>query len=48
MSRNCLPNTIPEQDLPPAWDGASRINILIIGLDYRDWVADQVRPAPIR
>ena len=31
------PISIPDSDLPPAWDGASRINILIIGLDYRDW-----------
>lgn len=30
---------IPESDLPPAWDGASRITILLIGLDYRDWEA---------
>lgn len=27
---------IPEAALPPAWDGASRINILFIGLDARD------------
>ena len=27
------PVSIPASDLPPAWDGASRINILIIGLD---------------
>ena len=33
------PIAIPESNLPPAWDGASRINILIIGLDYRDWEA---------
>jgi LCP family protein required for cell wall assembly len=33
------PIDIPDNDLPPAWDGASRINILIIGLDYRDWEA---------
>ncbi len=26
----------PGADLPPAWDGASRINILFIGLDARD------------
>ncbi len=26
----------PEAALPPAWDGASRINILFIGLDARD------------
>ena len=31
--------SIPESNLPPAWDGASRINILIIGLDFRDWEA---------
>jgi LCP family protein required for cell wall assembly len=31
--------SIPESDLPPAWDGASRINVLLIGLDYRDWEA---------
>lgn len=33
------PVSIPESDLPPAWDGASRVNILIIGLDFRDWEA---------
>lgn len=27
---------IPESSLPPAWDGASRITILILGLDARD------------
>lgn len=26
----------PVSDLPPAWDGASRITVLIIGLDARD------------
>jgi len=31
--------SIPESDLPPAWDGASRINVLLIGLDFRDWEA---------
>jgi LCP family protein required for cell wall assembly len=30
------PVSIPESDLPPAWDGASRITVLIIGLDSRD------------
>ena len=33
------PIDIPESNLPPAWDGASRINILLIGLDFRDWEA---------
>ena len=31
--------SIPEADLPPAWDGASRINVLLIGLDFKDWEA---------
>ena len=38
------PITIPASDLPPAWDGASRITILIIGLDYRDYLANQGAP----
>jgi len=36
--------SVPESDLPPAWDGASRINILIIGLDYRDYLANDGPP----
>ncbi|HSL30019.1 MAG TPA: LCP family protein [Anaerolineales bacterium] len=38
------PVSIPESDLPPAWDGASRISVLIIGLDFRDWVANEGAP----
>ena len=38
------PVVVPESDLPPAWDGASRITVLIIGLDYRDWVAGEGAP----
>lgn len=44
---NTLPTPVvaaPESDLPPAWDGASRINILFIGLDYRDWQANEGAP----
>lgn len=26
---------------PQPWDGASRVNILVMGLDYRDWEAGQ-------
>ncbi|MBI3161262.1 MAG: LCP family protein, partial [Chloroflexi bacterium] len=33
-----------EVALPPAWDGASRINILFIGLDFRDWQANEGPP----
>ena len=29
----------PEAPLPAAWDGASRVTIMIVGVDYRDWVA---------
>ena len=36
--------TIPDSDLPPAWDGASRITVLLIGLDYRDWMAGEGAP----
>jgi LCP family protein required for cell wall assembly len=38
------PVTAPEVALPPAWDGASRINILFIGLDYRDWQVNEGPP----
>ncbi len=38
------PNVLPEAALPPAWDGASRINILFIGLDARDWAANEGPP----
>lgn len=33
--------TSPDVALPPAWDGAERVTILIMGLDYRDWSAGQ-------
>jgi LCP family protein required for cell wall assembly len=38
------PISIPESDLPPAWDGASRVTVLLIGLDYRDVEANQGPP----
>ncbi|MGD8752103.1 MAG: LCP family protein [Anaerolineales bacterium] len=25
---------------PQSWDGSSRVNLLLLGLDYRDWVSD--------
>lgn len=28
---------VPQAELPPPWDGASRVTVLLIGLDYRDW-----------
>jgi LCP family protein required for cell wall assembly len=30
--------------LPPAWDEASRFNLLAMGLDYRDWEAGEGAP----
>jgi LCP family protein required for cell wall assembly len=29
--------SVPQTDLPAPWDGASRVTMLVIGLDYRDW-----------
>jgi polyisoprenyl-teichoic acid--peptidoglycan teichoic acid transferase len=29
---------------PPPWDGANRVNMLIMGLDYRDWEAGEGPP----
>ena len=37
------PVVAPELDLP-TWDGASRVNILFIGLDYRDYIANEGPP----
>jgi polyisoprenyl-teichoic acid--peptidoglycan teichoic acid transferase len=34
----------PAAELPPPWDGASRVTILVIGLDYRDWETGQTAP----
>jgi polyisoprenyl-teichoic acid--peptidoglycan teichoic acid transferase len=36
---------VPPSELPPAWDGASRVNILVMGLDYGDWAADRTGPS---
>ncbi|GAB4420850.1 MAG: hypothetical protein Kow002_09470 [Anaerolineales bacterium] len=36
----------PEVALPPAWDGASRINLLFIGLDERDLEDTETAGAP--
>jgi LCP family protein required for cell wall assembly len=29
---------------PVPWDGASRVNVLVMGLDYRDWVSGEGAP----
>jgi len=41
------PTTLPPPvtgPLPIPWDGASRVNMLVMGLDYRDWEAGQGAP----
>ena len=37
------PTQIPAADLPKPepWDGVSRVNVLVMGLDYRDWEAGE-------
>jgi LCP family protein required for cell wall assembly len=36
---------IPPSALPPTWDGASRVNILVMGLDFGDWSKDRTGPS---
>ena len=35
----------PQVELPPPWDGASRVTIMVIGLDFGDWSADRNGPS---
>ena len=34
----------PTGPTPEPWDGASRVNVLVMGLDYRDWEAGEGPP----
>ncbi len=36
---------VPPSNLPPTWDGASRVNILVMGLDFADWSKDRNGPS---
>ncbi|MBN1148718.1 MAG: LCP family protein [Anaerolineales bacterium] len=50
---NAQGTPLPDSDLPPGsqlesevlelapWDGAGRVTILLLGLDYRDWAAEE-------
>jgi LCP family protein required for cell wall assembly len=50
------PDIVPGVDNPPPpaalaigpepvpWDGASRVNVLVMGLDYRDWISGEGAP----
>jgi polyisoprenyl-teichoic acid--peptidoglycan teichoic acid transferase len=35
---------IPAAPTPEPWDGATRVTILLMGLDYRDWESDEGAP----
>jgi LCP family protein required for cell wall assembly len=35
----------PPAELPPAWDGASRVTMLLLGVDYADWSVDRQGPS---
>ena len=35
----------PQIPLPPPWDGASRVTIMLVGLDYRDWLTNSQGPS---
>ncbi len=35
----------PQVPLPEPWDGASRVTIMIIGLDFGDWSTDRTGPS---
>jgi len=38
------PAAIPVGPTPESWDGASRVTVLVLGLDYNDWRADDGPP----
>jgi LCP family protein required for cell wall assembly len=37
-------SSAPQVAMPAPWDGGSRVTVLLIGLDYRDWLAAQNSP----
>lgn len=38
------PLQAPSGPQPEPWDGASRVSVLVMGLDYRDWVTNEGAP----
>ena len=40
-----MPLQMPGGPTPQPWDGASRVTILVMGLDYGDWSADREGPS---
>ena len=43
ISGNPLP-PVDNGPEPQPWDGASRVNVLVMGLDYRDWITGEGAP----
>jgi len=39
-----VPASGSEGPAPQPWDGASRVNVLVMGLDYGDWASDREGP----
>jgi hypothetical protein len=37
-------DSIPQAELPPPWDGASQVNILLLGYDYGEWSSERACP----
>ncbi|HEX7620653.1 MAG TPA: LCP family protein [Anaerolineales bacterium] len=37
-------SSVPLAELPPPWDGASRVSILVMGYDFGDWASDRKCP----
>jgi LCP family protein required for cell wall assembly len=44
LSEEVVPPPVVIGPEPIPWDGASRVNILVMGLDYRDWVSGEGAP----
>lgn len=38
------PPAVDNGPAPQPWDGASRVNVLVMGLDYRDWIVGEGAP----
>jgi len=38
------PTAVRLETIPQPWDGKSRVTVLVMGLDYRDWVASDDNP----
>ncbi len=43
-SSNAVPTSIPQVDAVADWNGASRVTLLLLGLDARDWEANEGPP----